>query len=308
MFNALEGWSVRQTGDGMELWDSGGLWAVGHGALGAKWLQAAEDLGHVLVVYGPRIGVRQPVSGRWDAAAKAAELRSARQSGIVAAAVVAWRGLQPPDVAPYPDPRYNPTTGEIDIGVNAGGESSTWRLLEPGVGVRHGLIVGPEGWGKTNTLRILNLGALTSKRFVLWAADPACRSDLTWMSDIADWIATGSQETVEMLRAAGNAVAARLVEGGYAEPFSAKPGILLTVDDGQQVFAGNPEATRLAEAIAADGGRAGVALVVTTRGADLAYFGGSAKLRAGLAAGVAMAMGPDAYGIHDMLRVDGGTD
>ncbi|MFG2000620.1 hypothetical protein ACGFNU_15900 [Spirillospora sp. NPDC048911] len=56
------------------------------------------------------------------------------------------------------------------------------------------------------------------------------------------------------------------------------------IDEAQEVFAGHPEATRLAEHIVAHGGPAGVGLVVTSRSADLAYLGGSATLRAGLAA------------------------
>src|SRR5260221_927047 len=50
-FNTLDGWSVRQTGDGLELWDAGGLWAVGTVQIDVKWLRAAEELGYVLAVY-----------------------------------------------------------------------------------------------------------------------------------------------------------------------------------------------------------------------------------------------------------------
>jgi len=56
------------------------------------------------------------------------------------------------------------------------------------------------------------------------------------------------------------------------------------IDDCQAVFAGNPRATQLAERIVTTGGPAGVGLIVTARGAGLAYFGGSRILRAGLGA------------------------
>jgi hypothetical protein len=51
----------------------------------------------------------------------------------------------------------------------------------------------------------------------------------------------------------------------------------------EHVFAGNKEATALGELIVTEGGPPGVALVATARGASLAYFGGSARLRSGLA-------------------------
>lgn len=304
VFNTLDGWSVRETRDGFELWDAGGLWATGTAQIEDEWWCAAEEQGYVLAVYGPRLGVRRPPKGRWDAAAKANELRAARRSGIVAAAIVAWRALPQPDPRPYPGPRYDPATGEIDIGVTARGRVSKWLLNPPGAGVRHGLIVGEEGCGKTNTLRILNLGAVSSGLFVLWAAGPSGRHDLSWMKDAADWIVTGREQTTEMLRAAAQVVAARLGEGGYAQPSPERPGILLTIDDCQQVFAGNPEAARLAEAILADGARTGIALVVTARGTELAYFGGSAKLRAGFAAGTKAAMGANAHAIYNALRTN----
>jgi len=56
------------------------------------------------------------------------------------------------------------------------------------------------------------------------------------------------------------------------------------IDDCQAVFAGNPRATQLAERVVTTGGPAGVGLIVTARGAGLAYFGGSRILRAGLGA------------------------
>jgi hypothetical protein len=304
VFHTLDGWSVRHTRDGLELWDAGGLWATGTARVSDEWLHAAEQQGYVLAVYGPKLGVRRPAKGRWDAAAKAEELRMGRRSGMVAAAIVAWQGLPPPDPEPYPGPHYDLATGEIDIGVTSDGRVSKWLLNPPGVGIRHGLIVGDEGCGKTNTLRILNLGALSSGLFVLWAADAAGRNDLSWMHGAADQIASGRQQTIELLRAGANVVAARLSHGGYTVPSSDKPGILLTIDDCQQVFAGNPEATRLAEMILDGGSRAGVALVVTARGVDRAYFGGSAKLRAGFAAGTKAAMGTDARVIYDILRTD----
>jgi hypothetical protein len=59
------------------------------------------------------------------------------------------------------------------------------------------------------------------------------------------------------------------------------------------VFAGNPEATALAERIVTNGGPAGFGLVVSSRGADLAYFGGSRQLLSGLGRLNQMAFGTE---------------
>ena len=91
--------------------------------------------------------------------------------------------------------------------------------------------------------------------------------------------------TVKMLRVAADIIPTRRKAGGYSDPLPDKPGILIALDECEHVFAGNKEATSLGELIVTEGASAGVALVATTRGASLAYFGGSARLRSGLASG-----------------------
>jgi hypothetical protein len=160
-FEELPEWSVRQTRDGLELWDHGGIWARG-GAVrpDLAWLAAAARLGRVLAVYGVQLGVRRPQDGPWGPAEQAAELRSARAAGIVAAALVPWRPQQVTDeVLRYPGPTYNPATGSFRIGVGPDDTPVTWRLNTPGAGVENGLILGGPQTGKTNILRVLNAEA-----------------------------------------------------------------------------------------------------------------------------------------------------
>ena len=88
-----------------------------------------------------------------------------------------------------------------------------------------------------------------------------------------------------MLRAAADIIPARMKAGGCPDPLPDKPGILIAIDECEHVFAANKEATSLGEFIVTEGGPAGVALVATARGGSLAYFGGSARLRSGLASG-----------------------
>ena len=78
----------------------------------------------------------------------------------------------------------------------------------------------------------------------------------------ADRLAETPTDTLSMLEAADRAITHRLDHGGYADPTPDTPGILITVDEGQHVFAGNPHATALAERITTLGGPAGVGLVL----------------------------------------------
>jgi hypothetical protein len=61
-----------------------------------------------------------------------------------------------------------------------------------------------------------------------------------------------------MLTAANAGIQARLDHGGYADPSPDRPCFLITIDECQHVFAGNPEATALAERIVTNGGPAGL--------------------------------------------------
>jgi hypothetical protein len=83
------------------------------------------------------------------------------------------------------------------------------------------------------------------------------------------------------------------------------PGLLIAIDECQQVFAGNRHATQLAKLIVSEGGHVGVGRVATTRGVDLAYFGGSSTLRAGLGSGNKLAFDPDGLDQLDQLEDEG---
>lgn len=136
---------------------------------------------------------------------------------------------------------------------------------------------------------MINAEAVQTGRFLIWPADPTGRHDLpsVW-APIADRIATTPAETLTLLTAADQLITERLDtphlgtdrggHSGYTDP----PGILLTIDEAHHVLAGDRHATALAERITTHGGPAGVGLVVTARGADPAYFGGSTALRAAM--------------------------
>ncbi|WP_433464054.1 hypothetical protein [Spirillospora sp. CA-128828] len=298
VFEPLPGWSVRQTPTGLELWDKGGIWARGRLQLPARWRATAEEVGSVIAVYGHQVGVRPPETGSWTAADRSAELHRSVHAGLVAVGLVTWRGLEVPDKVTYPGPRYDPDTGQFPIGQGAGNTDVPWQLNTPGEGVRHGVIIGERDTGKTNVVRIITVETVCSDRFRVWLADPQGRHNMVetfGQVPAVEQIAESPGETLLLLRAAAHQIDQDLSDahryGGPTDPSPDRPGLIIVIDEAQEVFAANPEATRLAEHIVTRGGPAGVGLIVTTRGADLAYFGGSATLRAGLAAHNRMAFG-----------------
>jgi hypothetical protein len=89
---SLPDWSVRYTPHGLELWDPGGIWARAALKPHRDWLHAADTHGQIFVVYGVKCGVRAPAGRTYTDHDRSAELRQARQEGIVAAARVSWWG------------------------------------------------------------------------------------------------------------------------------------------------------------------------------------------------------------------------
>jgi hypothetical protein len=91
---AAAGWSLRRMGDGIELRDAhGGPWVRCAVTLEPRWVSAAVTWRQVLVLYGVRLGVRVPPNQgnrRYGSAERRAELKQARQAGIVAAGFVRW--------------------------------------------------------------------------------------------------------------------------------------------------------------------------------------------------------------------------
>jgi hypothetical protein len=88
------GWTLQRTADGVQLRDAhGGPWVRCAVMLQPRWVSAAVSWRQVLVLYGVRLGVRLPPNQgnrRYGPAERRAELKQARQAGIVAAGFVRW--------------------------------------------------------------------------------------------------------------------------------------------------------------------------------------------------------------------------
>ncbi|GAB3750816.1 hypothetical protein [Microlunatus parietis] len=94
MLKGAPGWSVRRVGKTLELRDEqDGLWAVAELTPDPEWISAAVSQRYVTVVYGPKIGVRTPPSSTgYSESDRKAELAESRKFGMVATAIVEWRG------------------------------------------------------------------------------------------------------------------------------------------------------------------------------------------------------------------------
>ncbi|MGH3974925.1 MAG: hypothetical protein ACRDS9_16595, partial [Pseudonocardiaceae bacterium] len=89
-----EGWGVYRTTNGLVLRDpDGAVYAEGATVFDPAWVSTATSLGSVLVLHGPRLGIRTP-PGRTKASytveARAKEIKQGRREGLLAGATVTW--------------------------------------------------------------------------------------------------------------------------------------------------------------------------------------------------------------------------
>jgi hypothetical protein len=90
------GWEVRREPGRLVLCDgTGDIWAASEITPDPQWVSAAVSYRHIIVFYGPRLGVRVPPGtdpASYTTAARAAEFRDGRQKGLVSVATVKWQG------------------------------------------------------------------------------------------------------------------------------------------------------------------------------------------------------------------------
>jgi hypothetical protein len=90
------GWEVRREPGQLVLRDaSGDIWASSDITPDPRWVSAAASRRHVIVFYGPKLGIRTPPGtnpARYTTAARTAEFRTARDQGLVSMAIVSWHG------------------------------------------------------------------------------------------------------------------------------------------------------------------------------------------------------------------------
>jgi hypothetical protein len=91
-----DGWELQRTADGVTLLDPyGGCVAEGQLTFDPEWVSAATSAGQVMVIIGPRLGIRVPPSRTADSYTTEEQVREfheCRHAGLLIAAVVAWHG------------------------------------------------------------------------------------------------------------------------------------------------------------------------------------------------------------------------
>ncbi|MPY53625.1 hypothetical protein [Streptomyces acidicola] len=180
-------------------------------------------------------------------------------------------------------PLYDPETGTVSLGEYRDGERVQVPLHRPGIGVRHGVIAGDKGVGKSNTLTLVLLGALTSGKYILWLMDWAPEQKhfkSLKKAGAVDWFSGNNLErSLNILRAAVRILEVRTEKGSYSDPTSEKPAILVAIEEAHHLFSRSDEAASLCLRIAQEGESAGVSVFLTIPEMSLECFGGRTDLR-----------------------------
>lgn len=174
--------------------------------------------------------------------------------------------LHPSDVT------YDPAAGTVTVGQTIVGEPSSVRLHDPRDGtVDHVWILGEDGAGKSNMLRVILLQASISGVFCIFPSDPRNehRFDRAWRFSVETpvWIATNIRDTLTNLEAANRIIDARTEEKESPRPTPEHPGILFGVDDADDVLR-LPRGQTLIEALVSRGPAVGVGIAAVIRNLD----------------------------------------
>ncbi|MGW1464055.1 hypothetical protein ACWCPT_06825 [Streptomyces sp. NPDC002308] len=249
------------------------------------------------------IGMHAYMAGRDEYAIAAWEPLAADGNGSAAANLAAiytdmgdlrsashWRQVEFQDefhstTLPYDPtiPLYDLETGKITIGETRNGRLVEVELHQHDIGVRHGIIAGKKGIGKSNNLSIILLGALSSARYCLFLIDwspeqkhfhPFLASDAAWNFSRGDL-----KIALEILSTANRTIKTRSSNGGYVNPSTEKPGFLIAIEEAHLLFQASNQARSLCLGIARNGGPVGISLFITMPDASLHSFGGSEELR-----------------------------
>ncbi|MFJ7335335.1 FtsK/SpoIIIE domain-containing protein [Streptomyces sp. NPDC101116] len=181
----------------------------------------------------------------------------------------------------YRGPDYNPDEGTVTMGRAWDREPTKIQLNRPGIGVCHGVIAGAPGVGKSNALRVLLVGALTSHRYILclldWSRE---QKHFEEFREAAQWYEGNDLDrSMALLYAITRLLDFRIEKSGYVNPTLETPAILVAIEEAQNIFNAEPKSVELALRVLREGERAGVSLYLTLPDVTLASFGGSEELR-----------------------------
>lgn len=194
----------------------------------------------------------------------------------------------------FPGPQYDPATGTIRMGLFADGESDPlWRLYTEN-SMWGGVIIGGPGSGKSRLTEELAISAQDSGCTTIFYGDPQEGASSPALAEHANYVARGVPAIVKMLRGLERITKWRAKENAVAglegfTPSPERPGILVILDECHRVFA-NEEARILAEWIAREGRKVGVAIICASQYPGLITFGNSEALRSAIMIGNAVVL------------------
>lgn len=177
--------------------------------------------------------------------------------------------------------------GAIPLGVYADGQGTSFWQLYVKNRIRNGFIAGVAGSGKSRITEVIGLTAAASGEFptAIWYVDGQEGSSSPLLMKHADWFAGQPEGIIELLEAA---LAVAGIQGrenrmrglqGFT-PTDERPGLLVIVDEARLILGSNDKtyaerAQYLIREIAANGNKAGVAIIVAAQEATLDAFGGA---------------------------------
>ncbi|MYX34382.1 MULTISPECIES: hypothetical protein [unclassified Streptomyces] len=189
-------------------------------------------------------------------------------------------GVIPVDIS---IPLYDSESGKVRVGESRSGEVMEVPLHRPGLGVCHGVIAGSKGVGKSNSLSLILLGALSSGKYILWLMDwaPEQKHFKALMeAEAVDWFSGDDLEySLEILAAAVRLLEFRKEGGGCKDPSPENPAVIIGIEEAHQLFTASPDASSLCLHILREGASAGVSLFLTLPDISLESFGGNKDLQ-----------------------------
>jgi len=212
---------------------------------------------------------------------------------------------------PWPGPTYNPKKGTIDLGPYVDGDgTAAWRLHGQPYRLYNGFLTGSTDSGKSRLLEAIAVGAATAG-CVIWFGDPQGGASSAFLFKHADRRGGSVAEVRQMLREAQSVKNLRQVENALYElegwsPTEklpdglCRPGLAIVIDECHNIFS-DPECLALADELAREGGKVGVAIIAASQVATLDAFGGQDSLRSSLVAGNLVLMRTESNNTRNVL-------
>lgn len=178
---------------------------------------------------------------------------------------------------PWPGPTYDPTTGTLGLGPFIDGDGiARWRLFSDN-SMWGGYLCGVTRSGKSRLLESIALGAAATGLVAVWFGDPQSGASSPMLATHADHVARSVEDIGQMLARALLVKELRQAENAYYgwegfTPTDDRPGLLIIIDECHRAYA-VAAIQAMADELAREGGKVGIALISASQVATLDAFG-----------------------------------